>query len=235
MSERVSQAYMTLKQIVDDSAKRRTMVDNSMKILRELPKSLIWESIRNKINDVNEECGLGHVCQSVVSYLHQTFFKEVAIHKKGNNFSKCIECTELSEQKAHLSGLKEELEQFRLDEKAHHVEHSKGRLLYHAWRIESIQHPKSYLCIIHDKMDHAKTGIPSFPNCPKSLANPFQFPITVTGILTHGHGPRAILQYSTGVWGAGPNPIVGSLDSILRMLENPQPSLDSLLEGPHST
>jgi len=57
----------------------------------------------------------------------------------------------------------------------------------------------------------------------------------VTGILTHGHGPKGIAQYSPGVWGAGPNPIVGSLDSILRMLENPQPSMDTLLEGPHST
>jgi hypothetical protein len=84
-------------------------------------------------------------------------------------------------------------------------------------------------------MDHGKTAIPSFPNCPKSLANHFQFPITVTGILTHGHGPKAIAQYSAGVWGAGPNPIVGSLDSILRMLENPQPSIHSLLEGPYST
>ena len=57
----------------------------------------------------------------------------------------------------------------------------------------------------------------------------------MTRILTHGHGPKAIAQYSAGVWGAGPNPIVGSIDSILWMLENPQPSLDSLLEGPHST
>ena len=99
MSERVAHAYMTMKQIVDHSAdhhpaKCRTMTNNSTQILRELPKSLTWESIRNKINGVNTECGLGAVAQSVVSNLHQTYFKEVTIHKKGNNFSKCNEWTE---------------------------------------------------------------------------------------------------------------------------------------------
>lgn len=239
MSERVSQAMVTLTHIIDTAAdhhpsKRRTMEDNSRQVLRELPKSLTWESIRNKINDVNTECGLGPVSQSLVSFLHNKHFRDVVIHKKGNNFSKCTICSELQERKARLTGLKEELEQYRADEKAHHDEHSEGRLLYHAWRTQSIQNPKSFLCIIHDKMDHGKTALPSFPNCPKLLAGKMKFPITVTGILTHGHGPRAIAQYSPGVWPCGPNPIIGSLDSILRMLENPEPAITSLLEGPDS-
>jgi len=240
MSERVCQAMVTLREIIESAAdhhpsKRRTMDDNSRQVLRELPKSLTWESIRNKVNMVNAECGIGPVSQSIVSFLHQKHFKDVVIHKKGNNFSKCTTCSELLERKARLSGLKEELEQYRADEKAHHDEHSQGRRLYHAWRTQSIQNPKTFLCIIHDKMDHGKTALPSFPNCPKLLAGMLKFPFTVTGILTHGHGPKAIAQYSAGVWPCGPNPIIGSLDSILRMLENPEPAITSLLEGPDAT
>lgn len=89
--------------------------------------------------------------------------------------------------------------------------------------------------MIHDKMDHCKTALPRMPRCPKSLDGVQRVPITLTGILTHGHGPKAIAQYSVGVWPSDPNACIGSLDSILRMLENPQPMMKSLLEGPDST
>jgi hypothetical protein len=84
-------------------------------------------------------------------------------------------------------------------------------------------------------MDHCKTTIPRLPHCPKCLDGSLKLPITLTGILTHGHGPKAIAQYNVGVWPADANMTIGSIDSILRMLENPEPMIKTLLSGPDST
>ena len=170
MSERDSQAYMAMKGIIDESAdnhpaKLQTMADSSRRALRELSTSFTWESIRNKANAENAELNLAPVSQSTISLLRQKYFKEVAIHKKGNNFSKCTICSELLQQKSRLTGVKEEIESLKQDEDAHHEEHTQGRLLYHAWRHESIHRPKEVLCIIHDKMDHCKTAIPEDSIC----------------------------------------------------------------------
>jgi hypothetical protein len=72
MNERVSQAYMVMKGIIDESAeyhpaKLRTMADSSGRVLEELPTSFTWESIPNKANRENAELGLAPVSQSTIS------------------------------------------------------------------------------------------------------------------------------------------------------------------------
>ena len=134
-----------------------------------------------------------------------------------------------------MKGGKEEADQLKADQEYHLDEHTQGRILYHTWRYQSQTRPKEYLCIIHDKMDHCKTAIPRLPFCPKSLDGALKFPITYTRILTHGHGPKAIAQYSIPLWPSDPNTMIGSLDSILRMLKNPEPMIKTLFEGPDST
>jgi hypothetical protein len=89
--------------------------------------------------------------------------------------------------------------------------------------------------MIHDKMDHCKTAIPRMPFCSKNVDGALKMPITLTGILTHGHGLKAVAQYNVGVWASNRNTTIGLLDSILRMLEDPNPMMESLLEGPSST
>lgn len=240
MSDSVSQSLMSMKGIIDECAdnhpaKLRTMNDNTRQVLRELPIGLNWENLRKKVNSTNEELGVGKISQPTMSVLRSNYVKEVGIKKKGSNFSKCTTCCELSERKSKMTGGREERELLRADEDRHHKDHTEGRMLYHAWRFESIHRPKEVLCMIHDKMDHCKTALPRMPRCPKSLDGVQRVPVTLTGILTHGHGPKAIAQYNVGVWPADPNACIGSLDSILRMLENPKPTVKSLLEGPDTT
>ncbi len=45
-----------------------------------------------------------------------------------------------------------------------------------------------YLCIIHDNMDHSKTTFPRFVVKNKMVLGLGQLPITLTGMITHGHG-----------------------------------------------
>ena len=203
-----------MKEFIDQTAdhhpsKLRTSSDKSRKVLRELPTDCSWRSIGGNINDTNRRVGCGPVSQSTVSLLKNRHFKEVVIHKKGNNFSKCTTCSELQQRKANLTGNKEEAAHLKADQEYHLDEHTQGRILYHTWRTQSDTRPKEYLCIIHDKMDHCKTAIPRLPFWPKSFDGALQFPITLTGILTHGHGPRAIANITrrictTQEWGFSP-------------------------------
>ena len=87
MFERVSQAYASMKEFIDQSvdhhpSKLRTAADKSRKVLRELPTDCSWKSVGNNINDINRKIGCGSVSQSTVSVLHNLHFKEVVIHKE---------------------------------------------------------------------------------------------------------------------------------------------------------
>jgi hypothetical protein len=53
-----------------------------------------------------------------------------------------------------------------------------------------------FLCIIHDKMDHAKIALPSLQVCNKMIFGLKQLLVTFTGTITHGHGDERYAQYS---------------------------------------
>jgi hypothetical protein len=44
-----------------------------------------------------------------------------------------------------------------------------------------------FLCIIHDKMDHAKIMLPRLQMCNKMIYGLGQFPITLMAMIAHGH------------------------------------------------
>ena len=91
--------------------------------------------------------------------------------------------------------------------------------VYYAWRTYSELYPTKYQCIIHDKMDQKKTCIPRVNPIAKSLNQVIPLPMSLTGMLTHGHGQNAYGHFALGFWPSDPNFTIGSLSKCFRNLE----------------
>jgi hypothetical protein len=85
------------------------------------------------------------------------------------------------------------------------------RSLYHTWRFEFVISKDEFLCVIHDKMDHVKTAFPRLQVVNKMICGLGQLPITLTGMIVHGHGDEKYAQYSNEFWSTNPNFTIGSL------------------------
>ncbi len=93
-----------------------------------------------------------------------------------------------------------------------------------------------FLCIIHDKMDHAKTMLLRLQMCNKMISRLGQLPITLMSVIVHNHGDEGYAQYSNELWPNDPNFTIGSLLLLLRTLEAaPISKLKLLFEHPHKT
>jgi hypothetical protein len=77
------------------------------------------------------------------------------------------------------------------------------------------------LCIIHDGMDSRKTALPRLRVITKGSNGLGQLPMTLTGMLTHGHGDGAYSDFSTDFWPRDSNFTISSLASYIRCLERP--------------
>ena len=78
--------------------------------------------------------------------------------------------------------------------------------------------------IMHDKMDHAKTTSPVFFHKTKHLDGLTKLPLSVTGMLAHGHGDVRYAHYGLDLYPHDANYIVGSFAKLLRDLELPPKS-----------
>jgi hypothetical protein len=65
--------------------------------------------------------------------------------------------------------------------------------------------------IIHDKMDHAKTTFPRLQVCNKMIYGLGQLPVTLMGMIVHGHEDEKYAQYSNELWPNDPNFTIGIL------------------------
>jgi hypothetical protein len=90
---------------------------------------------------------------------------------------------------------------------------------------------------MHDKMDHSKTASPCFVSKTKSVDAFMKLPVSVTGILAHGHGDKKYAHYALDMYAADSNHMVGSIAKLLRDLERPSKSSNpiSLFAGTGST
>ena len=78
------------------------------------------------------------------------------------------------------------------------------------------------ICVfIHDKMDQKKTCIPQVNPIPKSLSQAMSLSISLTRMLTHGHGQNAYGHFALGFWLGDPNFTIGSLSKCFQNLERP--------------
>ncbi|KAL3685746.1 hypothetical protein R1sor_003768 [Riccia sorocarpa] len=147
-------------------------------------------------------------------------YKNYKFHKRGA-FAKCDTCIKLK-----LQLMEERRPDFRRpieEERNEHMrEQMSRRSVYYAKRALAKAQPERYLCIIHDKMDQAKTNIPRLADNMKRLhiGGCIPLPINLTGMLTHGREPGIVCHLSlTGLWPGDPNFTVSSLAGCIRDLE----------------
>jgi hypothetical protein len=148
-----------------------------------------------------------------------TKFANFGFHKE-SAFAKCTLCTRLKEALS-VERRKDERATLEKTRGAHLREQMSRRHVYYAHRILAKKDPNNYLCIIHDKMDQAKTWIPRLKILPKSLSNVgIALPIALTGMLTHGRDPGAYAHFSlSGLWPGDSDFTITSIARCLRDLE----------------
>lgn len=59
--------------------------------------------------------------------------------------------------------------------------------MYYSYRLDSQKNPSIFLSIVHDKMDKSKTSILRLEMKSKDIINFMNLPISLIGMLTHGH------------------------------------------------
>ena len=156
-------------------------------------------------------CNVKPVSQSTVSVMKKKLFRHIEVKAPNNNFSKCTECDFLQDCiSKYLRGCEEWAT--LVNDRTKHINYQNAcRRLYHGWSSNSVDSPTKFLCIIHDKMDHTKTAIPRMQRTTKATSGLGQIPISVTGMLTHGHDDGAYAHYSTAFWPGDSNFTISSI------------------------
>ena len=96
-----------------------------------------------------------------------------------------------------------------MEKRKHMLAQMMCRNLYYSWKQKACCEPSKYVCIIHDKMDQVKTYILRLEPHPKSLSRVMQLPISLTGMLVHGHKKIAyglVVQHTTRACPECPSP-----------------------------
>ena len=93
--------------------------------------------------------------------------------------------------------------------------------LYYANQFLSEKEPEKCVTIIHDKMDHSKTSSPHFSHKSKHMDSFMKLPISVIGMIVHGHGDIRYAHYGLDIFPTDSNYTVGSIAKLLRDLELP--------------
>ena len=166
-------------------------------------------------------CNMKPVLQSMVSVMKKKLFRNVEVKAPSSNFSRCSECNFLQDCISRYPRGCDEWATLMNDRTKHINYQNACRRLYHGWSSNSVDSPTEFLCIIHDKMDHTKSAIPRMQRSTKATSRLGQIPISVTGMLTHGHGDGAYAHYSTAFWPEDSNFTISSICRVLRALERP--------------
>ena len=220
----VKQAVATLKTLIDSAADhmphKAKMLTTGVKVVsRSLPSSFKWKDAIPEINDINERLGLKCIAQSTLSKIRKTKFSEYSKKAPGDNFARCSTCDRLESMIKSMVPESSE-ENMWIKKLKHHLDQQEThREYYYTNRSMSIQRPRDVLCIIHDKMDHAKTACPLFSHKTKANDALMKLPIAVTGMIAHGHSDVRYAHYGLDIYPSDCNHTVGSILKLLRDLE----------------
>ena len=166
-------------------------------------------------------CNVKPVSQSTISVMKKKLFKNVEVKASSSNFSRCSECDIFQDCISRYPWGCDEWATLMNDRTKHINYQNTCRRLYHGWSSNSVDSPMEFLYIIHDKMDHTKSAIPRMQRSTKATSGLGQIPISVTGMLMHGHGDGAYAHYSIAFWLEDSNFIISSICQVLRALERP--------------
>ena len=159
--------------------------------------SILIQSSQQLVLQQSARCNVKSVSQSTVSIMKKRLFRHVEVKDPNNNFSRCSECDFLQDCISRYPRGCDEWATL-VNDKTKHINYQNACCrLYHGWSSNSIDSPTEFLCIIHDKMDHTKSAIPRMQRSTKATCGLGQIPISVTRMLTHGHGDGAYAHYST--------------------------------------
>ncbi|KAL3691440.1 hypothetical protein R1sor_005091 [Riccia sorocarpa] len=220
-----SEAHALLKQLLQQLVEpmphmQCTFADGSTGVVHMLPSCYTRKSIMRELNAKIASIGGSGISKSLFYTTWASTYKNYKFHKRGA-FAKCDTCIKLK-----LQLIEERRPDFRRpieEERNEHMrEQMSRRSVYYAKRALAKAQPERYLCIIHDKMDQAKTNIPRLADNMKRLhiGGCIPLPISLTGMLTHGREPGIFCHLSlTGLWPGDPNFTVSSLARCLRDLE----------------
>ena len=92
---------------------------------------------------------------------------------------------------------------------------------YYANRFLSRRRSQRSVMIIHDKMDHSKTSSPYFSHKNKHMDSFMKLPISVMGMIAHGHEDIRYAHYGLDIFPTDSNHTVESVAKLLRDLELP--------------
>ena len=160
--------------------------------------------------------------QSTISRIKKSHCNNVAIKSVGSSFAKCTMCDDLQQYILKSPKGSFEYVEFVMQRTEHLNHQASCRRIYASWREESKRNPQEILCIIHDKMDTKKTAsLPRMRVTTKATQGLGQIPMSVTGMVAHGHADGAYAHYSPSTWPADSSFTISSLARVLRRLEGP--------------
>ncbi len=134
-------------------------------------------------------------------------------------FANCIICESLKDLISKLGMNSNEALGYEANIRKYILHKESCINLYHTWRIELVRSKDEFPYIIHEKMDHAKTAFPRLQLCNKMIFRLGQLPITLMGMITHGHKDERYAQYFNELWPNNPNFTIGSLLQFFQTLE----------------
>ncbi len=220
------QATATLRCILDKSAdhmphRSRVLTSGEKVIAKVLPSTWKWKDSIPELNEVNSSFGLKDVSPSTLSKIRKLNFQEYDAKKPGDNFARCAACDRYHSLRKATTPHSQGAILWARKLKSHLDSAMAHRELYAANRYRSKFFPDECVTIMHDKMDHAKTASPVFSHKTKHLDGLMKLPVSVTGMLAHGHGDVRYAHYGLDLYSHDSNYTVGSFAKLLRDLELP--------------
>ena len=197
----------------------RVLSSGETTVAKILPANFKWRDQIPAIDAHLSACGLPKISPLGLTKVRKLRFFDYNAKRPRDNFARCSVCDQIqTHRKVQHPGSEAALLWQRrlnvhLDSAWAHQE------LYYANRYRSQLLPEECLTIMHDKMDHSKTASPVLSHKTKHLDGLMKFPISVTGILAHGHGDVRHVHYGLDIYPHDVNYTVGSFARLLRDLK----------------
>ena len=223
------QATTTLKCILEREADHMPHCMRTTKFGEKVVSMILLATFQSKdqiskIIEANAIFGLRHVSSSNMSKMRRSRFPEYDVKRPGDTFARCGTCDKYKElRKGAIGGSEHALKWSRKLDK--HLAIARAhREYYYAKRYHLQNYPHECLTIMHDKMDHAKTASLVFSHKSKELDGLVKLPMSVIGMIAHGHGDVRYAHYSLDIFPHDSNYTIGSMAKLLCDLEKPPKS-----------
>ena len=189
-----------------------------------LPATFQWKYQIPKLNEVNAAFGLREVSSSNLSKIRGSRFLEYDVKRPRDNFAQCGTCNKYKELKKGVIGGSEQALKWSRKLDKHLAIVCAHREYYYAKQYHSVTYPHERLTIMHDKMDHAKTASLVFSHKSKELDSLMKLPVSMIGMIAHGHGDVRYVHYRLDIFPHDSNYTIGSMAKLLHDLEEPPKS-----------